>query len=37
MGTTSNTSRTVVENIYDLQFIFNQARNKGNFTKIGAV
>lgn len=33
MGTTSNTSRTVVENIYDLQFIFNQARNKGNFTK----
>lgn len=33
IGTTSNTSRTVVENIYDLQFIFNQARNKGNFTK----
>ena len=27
IGTTSNTSRTVVENIYDLQFIFNQARN----------
>lgn len=33
LGNTSNTSQTVVENIYDLQFIFNQARNKGNFTK----
>lgn len=33
LGNTTNTSKTVVENIYDLSYIFNQAQNKGGFTK----